>query len=114
MASRAGARPQGKARRSPPCGERAKFGVIPGQGERDVDGSSHPLDATGRPMPQLLTRAEAASMLRISQRKLSELQASGLIPFVRISRSVRFDVHDLQAWIEANRFVGSGRAQARS
>ena len=48
----------------------------------------------------LLTPREAAEALRISDRKLWGLTASGEIPCVRIGRSVRYDISDLQGWIE--------------
>ena len=68
-------------------------------------------DATGRSIPELLTRPEAARILRISQRKLAEMKASGQIPYVQIGKSIRFDIRDLQAWIDEHRFVGLRRVQ---
>lgn len=55
----------------------------------------------------LLTPREAAQALRISERKLWGLTASSEIPCVRIGRSVRYDISDLHAWIEARKEVNS-------
>lgn len=48
----------------------------------------------------LLTAKEAAELLRISQRKLWSLTASGTIPFLRIGRAIRYDAADLRRWID--------------
>ena len=63
-------------------------------------------DALGDPIPELLTRAEAARLLRISQRKLGEMKASGQLPYVQIGRLVRFDSRDLRKWIDGHRYLG--------
>jgi len=42
-----------------------------------------------------LTRQDAAQFLRISVRKLDELRASGEIAHIRIGRSIRFTMEDL-------------------
>ena len=49
----------------------------------------------------LLTPKEASNSLAISQRKLWGMTASGEIAHVRIGRSVRYSVADLQRWIAA-------------
>jgi excisionase family DNA binding protein len=54
----------------------------------------------------LLTANEAAETLRISQRKLWSLTNCGEIPCVRIGRSVRYDLADLQRWIEQRKEAG--------
>ena len=48
----------------------------------------------------LLTPAQAAEALAISTRKLWAMTASGEIPCLRIGRSVRYPVQDLQRWID--------------
>ena len=48
---------------------------------------------------QLLTYREASKFLAISQRSLWQLACDGLIPQVRIGRSVRFDFSDLNAFV---------------
>ncbi len=50
--------------------------------------------------PLLLTAADAARTLAISPRKLWELTNRRLIPVVRIDRSVRYAVKDLQKFIQ--------------
>jgi len=47
----------------------------------------------------LLTAADAAKALSISARSLWTLTHRGEIPCVRIGRSVRYSVADLQAWV---------------
>jgi excisionase family DNA binding protein len=56
----------------------------------------------------LLARPEAARALAIGQRKLWELTNRGLIPVVRIGRSVRYDVRDLATFIDRAK-EGGGR-----
>ncbi len=53
----------------------------------------------------LLTPREAAEALRISERKLWGLTASGQIPSLRIGRSVRYDINDLRDWIDERKGV---------
>ncbi len=49
---------------------------------------------------RLVKSADAAKMLAIGERKLWSLTASGLIQSIRIGRSVRYDVRDIEAFIE--------------
>ena len=51
--------------------------------------------------PAILTRREAARFLSVSERQVWNLQNDGRLPHVRIGRSVRFRVSDLEAFIEA-------------
>src|SRR5262245_3609755 len=51
----------------------------------------------------LLRPGDAARALAISERKLWDLTKQKLIPCVRIDRSVRYSLLDLQAWIEAQK-----------
>lgn len=48
----------------------------------------------------LLTAKEAAQSLAISERTLWELTRRGEIPRLKIGASVRYDLRDLQAWID--------------
>ena len=48
----------------------------------------------------LIIPREAAHALSISPRTLWQLTNEGTIPCVRIGRSVRYDLRDLQAWID--------------
>jgi len=60
------------------------------------------------PMPKLLvTPREAAKALSICEKTLWTLTKRGDLPAVRINRAVRYDVADLQAFI--NRQKGAGR-----
>ena len=65
----------------------------------------------------LLTAREAARALAMSERTLwsltkreTERGIEGEIPALRIGRSIRYDVRDLQAWIDAHK--GNGGRQA--
>ena len=49
--------------------------------------------------PQLLSEADAAKYLSICPRTLWGLRASGEIAFLRVGRSIRYDVNDLNAFI---------------
>jgi len=49
---------------------------------------------------RLVRAADAAKFLGISERKLWELAALHEIRRVRIGRAVRYDLHDLEEWIE--------------
>ncbi len=51
-------------------------------------------------MSKLLTSKQAAKYLCICERKLWELKKSQRIPVVRIDRSVRYDIADLDSFIE--------------
>jgi len=51
--------------------------------------------------PALVTRREAARFLNVSERQVWNLQNDGRLPHVRIGRSVRFRVTDLEAFIAA-------------
>lgn len=56
------------------------------------------------PAPRLLvSEREAASMLSICPRSLWTLRTAGEIPHVRVGRSVRYAVADLEQWIEQQR-----------
>lgn len=60
--------------------------------------------------PRLLLRpTEAARCLAISARKLWALTASGEVPHVRIGRSVRYPVADLETWLDEQTRGGSDR-----
>lgn len=54
----------------------------------------------------LLKYPDAAASLQISERQLSGLVRQGVIPVVRIKRSVRFDPKDLAAFIESQKTAG--------
>lgn len=50
----------------------------------------------------LITAAEAARRLAISERKLWALTASRMIPHVRVGRAVRYRPQALSDWIDEN------------
>jgi excisionase family DNA binding protein len=54
----------------------------------------------------LLTAAEAAKLLAISERTLWSLSAAGEVPRVKIRKAVRYRIADLQAYI--NRLAEKG------
>ena len=49
---------------------------------------------------RLLTETEACEYLRVRPRQLFNWRMSGLVPFIRIGRAVRFRVTDLDAAID--------------
>jgi excisionase family DNA binding protein len=53
--------------------------------------------------PELLTAAEAATMLRIKESTLREHTRRGRIPHLLIGRAVRYDAADLVAWLETQK-----------
>ena len=57
--------------------------------------------------PLLIDKTAACRLLSISPRKLWSLTASGDIPKVRIGRSVRYDVRDIEAYIEQQKQGGA-------
>lgn len=59
------------------------------------------------PVKLLVTSREAAKMLSISERTLFSLAACGQVKRLKIFSSVRFDVKDLVAFIEAKKKGGA-------
>jgi len=55
--------------------------------------------------PILYTVAEAAKLLRISERTLWELTKNGLISCVRIGRRVLYDLNDLREFVNSHKEV---------
>lgn len=53
--------------------------------------------------PALLKPKEAAEFLSVSERSLWTLMRNGEIPHIRIGKSVRYLVKDLESWIETKR-----------
>jgi len=51
----------------------------------------------------LVTSREAARLLSISERTLWELAKTRKVKRVKIGRSVRYHINDLEAWIEAQK-----------
>jgi excisionase family DNA binding protein len=64
------------------------------------------MNETGFNGNQLLTYREAAKFLHICERSLWQLVKDGLMPCVRMGRSVRFDVRDLRAYVDQQKERG--------
>jgi excisionase family DNA binding protein len=60
---------------------------------------------------RLLDVEEVASVLGVGRWRVYELARAGVVPHVRLGRSVRFSEDLLRAWIEAG---GSGFEKTRS
>ena len=54
----------------------------------------------------LLTPQQAAEALAISPRKLWSMTSAGEIPHVRLGRSVRYPIADLEHWIDGQKSGG--------
>ncbi len=54
----------------------------------------------------LLTRKEAASVLKISMGTLDSLRKAGVIPTVRVGNLVRICANDLRSYVESQRTWG--------
>lgn len=63
------------------------------------------LQKNDKPLKLLLTAKQAADALEISRRKLYSLTVSGEIAHVKIGRSIRYPVKDLQKWVESQTSV---------
>lgn len=77
-----------------------------------MDTQTRPVD-TGS---QLITDEEACQYLRIRQRQLYSWRVRGIIPFIRIGRSIRYRLRDLDAAIGAMTVTGQageGRQENR-
>lgn len=59
------------------------------------------------PQACLLRPREAAEWLKISERSLWALTQRNELPAVRIGRSVRYDMADLRAFVDARKIGGN-------
>ena len=50
---------------------------------------------------EALRVAEVAKILDLSVKQIYRLAAKGQIPFLKISSSIRFDPHDIAAWLRS-------------
>ncbi len=75
--------------------------------DKSSSGSGRAAPAVDSPPRLLLKPPDAAKSLEISVRKLAELTKRGLIPAVRIDRSVRYSVADLADFVAKARAVGA-------
>lgn len=60
---------------------------------------------------RLLTSKESATYLAISERKLWSMSNAGDIPVVRLGRSVRYDMIDLDEFIQRAKMGGDTEGQ---
>jgi excisionase family DNA binding protein len=58
-------------------------------------------DDRGQAMPQLLTLAEVASLLKLNERTVRRMVATRRLPCVRIGRQLRFAPRVLSRWLQA-------------
>ena len=79
-------------------------------GHCGMDTQLRPIDS-GNP---LLTDEEACNYLRIRQRQLYSWRMQGVIPFIRIGRSIRYRLRDLDAAIDAMTVVSLADATRKS
>jgi excisionase family DNA binding protein len=63
-------------------------------------------DAPTAPAPLLLTSRQTAAALQVCEKTLWALTRNGRLPVVRIGRAVRYDVADVQRFIEAAKTGG--------
>jgi excisionase family DNA binding protein len=68
-----------------------------------ADDAGRVADAPGTVHSWLVDTRHAAALLCLSPRTLWTLQNCGEIPVVRIGRAVRFDLRDLERWIESQK-----------
>ena len=64
-----------------------------------------PVSDTGHPGEEmtmkLLLAGEAAKLLRMSENRVYDLAARGILPAIRVGRQIRFPEDKLVAWLEA-------------
>lgn len=75
-----------------------------------VDRAVNPAHTTtARPLSSRMLRVAAvAGMLDLPEKRVYELVRAGVLPHVRVGRSIRFNADTLTAWIQAG---GSGYAE---
>ena len=60
-------------------------------------------------MKQFLDKKEVAAYLGLSEYTIDSWVSQGIeIPFVKMGRRVKFDMHDILQWIEANKHHPTG------
>lgn len=60
------------------------------------------------PAKKLVNKREAATLLNCSTRQVDYLRENYGLPWTRLGEVIRFDVDDLQAWLEAQKNIGPG------
>jgi len=66
-----------------------------------------------KPFDALLTRKEVLGIFRVSEQCLNSWMRQGLLPFVKVRRTVRFKRSDVASFIETHTFRSSGKKNAR-
>lgn len=51
---------------------------------------------------QLVSKSDVADMLSVSARTVDRLADKGLLKRIRIGRMIRFDLHQIEAWLDAS------------
>ena len=69
---------------------------------------------TATEIEALLDTAEAAKFLRLGKRTVQELASERKLAFVKIGRSVRFDIADLRKFIENQKVRELGWKKTRA
>jgi len=62
-------------------------------------------------LDRLMTSPEVARILSISERSLWQLTRDGVLPCVRIGRSVRYTARSLEEWIRSREASGGQQRQ---
>lgn len=67
-----------------------------------------------QPAGRLLTPSEAAAFTGLSGQSLANMRSSGRGPaYFKVGRYVRYDEHDLAAWMRSRRYTSTSQASAR-
>ena len=61
-----------------------------------------------KPMPDYLTTREVADLIRLKERKVYDLVATGAIPCVRVTGKLLFPRHLVEAWLAQHIEYGGG------
>jgi excisionase family DNA binding protein len=59
--------------------------------------------AASQPQKRWLNKKEAASYLGVSERWVKRALSEGTLPYHKLRKLVRLDVHDLDAYVKSNR-----------
>lgn len=63
---------------------------------------------------EALRVAEVARILDVSIKKIYRMAAKGQIPSLKVSCSIRFDPHDIAAWLRSQSSMDSMQSDSRS
>ncbi|MFZ5962176.1 substrate-binding domain-containing protein [Thalassococcus sp. BH17M4-6] len=72
------------------------------------------MTGTARETPEFLTVPELAALLRIKERKVYDLAASGAVPCSKVTGKLLFPENEVRAWIAAAASPGTGAQTARA